>query len=920
MSKIDVRVMKLNKWYVPKTVTLGNQTDNLKQTVNPGQYIAIGYFDAVEVRRAEEGLLGEHPFIRGYKEMSDWKMEEKKNLVDFGSQEQILFTNICSEGEEGGVGFTQKSINDFWSKEADPYLFVSMVHIKHSQKLESALRRIKYVFGKDFLSYISFDYCDIVIFDKELYIKAFLEKIKKLFGVDSGQNESYIFDTFSLVSFNSRFAESNNEKTIIAERDTKMDQFSATINLSVRNHDKLMEWYRGIKKKSAKEESMKTYDMFGRHDVSIVNDRADTKWLMQMMNELHKEENHDLFWTFETYIKMEKENESTVSNGQQNDIYKKVVKALQNRVDALREVVEGSGIMNCSRFLLPVYEVRDCICSIAKNNFAEEFIYCVYDSFDKFIQYMTKEILLLNDVNYHDIVSEEKIAKSYDRYFTALNTLVNSTMHGERQFIQATAFNAIFYYVPPKIMAFYNAYVYRIGQILKDTAQSEEGHAFLIYPSFSPIVFIRKISLEDKPPCERILTVMIDEQTLYDVVSVCCQLVHEVAHYIGSDIRCRKKRWETITDALLELKICEMDLLNPEAVRVLRKYVKESLTQETLCEAFAGQNESGQKMNPLTEKAEETKKLYFSDLPAALIYFVNALKTDSEGKFYRFFDRHYNCKNDACQGSILYEQGMEDKNVQEAYIEQFQKQYKEYRFNEVMKHLAAVEDNRLYVLMLDLLESVYREAYADVQMILVLALGAEDYLNLFVRKQGVSEGLLYASEEDIIRVGTVLKVMEDCGFWEGDHLDVSDEALRKVTDHILCDMADVLTLAGQNDERVVGLNEIRKQVKTYKESLSGAIRFSGILIEEVVNENAADQNREQLKSYGVVINGLYEYLLTVVEKSLEEYQKAEKKQQIVKIREVLSGLIRFDNTVDIFNWIEEEMRNYRKKLSFENEE
>ncbi len=45
-----------------------------------------------------------------------------------------------------------------------------------------------------------------------------------------------------------------------------------------------------------------------------------------------------------------------------------------------------------SGFLLPIYEVRDCICSILKNTFAEEFIYCMYESFRHFIVYMTEEI------------------------------------------------------------------------------------------------------------------------------------------------------------------------------------------------------------------------------------------------------------------------------------------------------------------------------------------------------------------------------------------------------------------------------------------------------------------------------------------------------------------------------------------------
>lgn len=54
--------------------------------------------------------------------------------------------------------------------------------------------------------------------------------------------------------------------------------------------------------------------------------------------------------------------------------------------------MEHSALVDKSGFLLPIYEVRDCICSILKNTFAEEFIYCMYESFRHFIVYMTEEI------------------------------------------------------------------------------------------------------------------------------------------------------------------------------------------------------------------------------------------------------------------------------------------------------------------------------------------------------------------------------------------------------------------------------------------------------------------------------------------------------------------------------------------------
>ena len=138
--KIEVRSLKLNKWYVPKTFQLEN--------VN--KYVAIGYFDSIQFEAKQVDPSSEQPFMHGYRQMIAWKKEEKLKLVDYSSQEQMLFTDICeSKEDEDGICFAQESIYQFWDLKSQ-YLFLSMVHINHIGNVELVRKKSRKYFNKIF--------------------------------------------------------------------------------------------------------------------------------------------------------------------------------------------------------------------------------------------------------------------------------------------------------------------------------------------------------------------------------------------------------------------------------------------------------------------------------------------------------------------------------------------------------------------------------------------------------------------------------------------------------------------------------------------------------------------------------------------------------------------------------------------------
>lgn len=883
--EIDIRIMNLNKWYIPKSFS----TDELDYPV------VLGYFDALQVRGIQIDQEQLHPFVAGYMQQENKKTEEKKNLVDYSSQEQMLFLSICQEGEEeDGVYFMRDTVNSFWNDETCPYIFLSMIHINHSGKLRQALQKIKDVFVENYLSYISFDYCDIVLFAHNTQIGEFMCQIKRLFEVEK-REDAVIFDSFSMVSFQPDIIKNEDWIGCAKICGQERTQFQATINLSIRNYEKFTYWYEKLLDLNT---NIERYNMFGRHDISIVNEYADTAWLMQVMEMLHSVDSRKIFWTFETYIKIQDPGGVIMMPDEPNyldDVYNYIKGKLDkeikgsSEIEGLEKIISQSDFRDKGRYLLPIYEVRDCICSIVKNSFAEEFIYCIYESFLHFLSYIKKEITHMREEKGNSISCERRIAKEYDNYFTALNTLVNSTMHNERQFVQATAFNAVFYSVPPKIMAFYNAYIYRIKQILRD-AECEEEYTFLIYPSFSPSIFVEQISLDDNLPVDRLLTVRISEKSLYDIESVMYQMVHELAHYVGNDLRCRLERKQKIMDTLVKYIVaeCEMDY---ETYQALMAFVRKNMQSydknehKRMPDYLRNMNLEGQKLVQMLEYEQVRQDL---------------------------FKEYYQEKID--KGETLYDElleklGIEDVS-QNAYITSLLPQYCSIKSDELYENWTNINSEEAiveYINYIELLKSAYSESYADLQMILVLAMDVKDYLSTFFIKQNISTIDMLSDADLMLRISTIYRVMEDSGIWTE-----SVWGQEKEFDEILaCIKAYNREVGEASVESKANIQYIREMFEQY--DFNNGIKF----------KQSDTEQRDKYKQFCTEIGnifpvndaaiGLYEYLLEVMKKSLKEYTIPTKQKMVKNVRKIVGRMLSFGDTAEVFDCIEEELKCYKQE-------
>ena len=399
------------------------------------------------------------------------------------------------------------------------------------------------------------------------------------------------------------------------------------------------------------------------------------------------------------------------------------------------------------------------------------------------------------------------------------------------------------------------------------------------------------------------MTVKINENTLYDVETTLCILVHELAHNTGNLVRCRVTRKKIIFDVLLRriLNYCDID--DKGTTDVLNSYVNKY---------FINDNKDGY----LQELDRRGTELLFS------------LVNDQDGKLWEEFKLYYSKKDKASDdkdNEILFMLGIEDSKSQESYKDLFENQYSDQKykiFKKQIQKMSISKNIKGYIALTHLLERIYRECYADLQMILVLSVTLEEYMNIIIRKHNVLPEDLFYETEDAIRFSIVIKVLFYCEIWNMGML--HDSEMKNIVELILhyCEQAYMYVPENEKEQNEKIREQMNDSIRWYKKEMysekvdekaknkSGKDRYAPLTFsKEAINEEIV-----QLKYYGQIAYGLYNYLLNVMKEALKEYQREDKKVKIRAIRQVTKTILEFDDTINVFDCIEKELNNYQKAL------
>ncbi len=163
------------------------------------------------------------------------------------------------------------------------------------------------------------------------------------------------------------------------------------------------------------------------------------------------------------------------------------------------------------------------------------------------------ELFLLKEKNNESLILKEDIAN----LFTTFDDTLNRIIHTEHKFMMIPGYNGMLFDIPIKLYLLYLSFMYKTAEILsaKDCLLIDDKlppHRILLIPSMedTPTTFVDECKRKD---LKKVVFVNIPQKHLYQPRSLCIILTHELAHYVGNNLRLRKIRLECVIRIILNL-------------------------------------------------------------------------------------------------------------------------------------------------------------------------------------------------------------------------------------------------------------------------------------------------------------------------------------------------------------------------------
>ena len=513
----DVKVLALKRWNLPQTKSVLYEHEEKYY----GEYISFQghhFFDIISV---EPGTI---PVA--YSEISRLRANQQADQ----DKDVHIVQSMTIIGKDKG----------FWTENADR-LYVTFIQLSNTiernvDKLEEAvgdvIRRCSKGKRTQWALYYALDFCDMVLFTKGINLNAYHNVLWHLALVRGGILDG-VRDTFTMCGFHrdylsKAFCAIDNKKPFIWN-----EQMALSVNLSIQSMSTWTLLTTELKSAAINYQVRRTS---GRYDLNIYTRTISGTKVLKLLRAIDK---------------LCEGTKDTVFGGYEVQF---LAPAWRTKKCMPKNAVQDRSFENEANELMDKLCQEYCILhkassdyvdetcrsfkALLKNGFSEEFVLSVFISFAAFLRIS----LLFENEGARSYVTQ-KLEVMNRKYFTELNTLALCTMHNERQFIQAPSFNASYFDIPPKMLAFYSAAVFNIVQTLWDG--NEPVYRFVIAPDYKNDIYVSSLLVDEKIQIEeRLAVIRLSELFFYDPVNAIALLCHEISHYVSD--RKRKVRADGI--------------------------------------------------------------------------------------------------------------------------------------------------------------------------------------------------------------------------------------------------------------------------------------------------------------------------------------------------------------------------------------
>ncbi len=199
---------------------------------------------------------------------------------------------------------------------------------------------------------------------------------------------------------------------------------------------------------------------------------------------------------------------------------------------------------------LMLNEIGLAISTTLKRGFSKYNSVCYIEAYIYFIKYIKDKIIgEFCKMSENASIQKDDIAKDLaevlvdisNAFYKSILTLDSSIMHSERRFIMSDPHQLMLFDVPPKLIAYYTSIASEMARTLNENSNNK--YVFLITPDIKKDIYIESITdnrdIDDEI---NILVIHINERNIYNVTDTTRNLAHEIAHHVGQDKDLRKIR------------------------------------------------------------------------------------------------------------------------------------------------------------------------------------------------------------------------------------------------------------------------------------------------------------------------------------------------------------------------------------------
>lgn len=900
ITGIDIKIIELGRWYIPRT-------SDIVDYDNEGMAFAgFGHYNIINIKSIERDSNWMYPMARAYNSV---RKSENGNEMDFTSQRLVAFTNIYDDGSN-----TRTEVDGFWNENMIQILFMTMIHLEQDVTVSEVYKEVDRVFhGVKHLCYLTFDYSSVILFVQNMSFSEYLERVFQLnFEQELCNDVNGIKDTFSVFGINRNILRQYYAGIV----ENSVDQinkyggkFNAVINISIQ---KLGTYLKLKEKLQAMNLEFAEWKMFGRHDISVTKDDIDLIWLFSVYRQLHEVmqdlEPNSAFFTYEVFMKTtgsckKPDDGKYVGLGKKQieiDVREKMTGRLLKKYSEIEKALME--IDNKDEYLRPIREVIQSISSISKNQFAEDFVLSMYESFAAFMDFV--KMYAQKTVGFF----RDGFVQFFGEYFHCLNSLISSAMHDERQFIQITAFNAVFFDIPPKMMAFYTAMTWQLQNIMR--GDGEKKYYYLFTPYFTDDISVALVSQDEAAPADRIFSVRMNEKQLYNPQLVVRSMAHEIAHDVGDDKRLRSQRRMLMAKSAIYMLLANV---LPEC------FPYDERMKKLISDIYEYCNRSWKEEDrDYLDKVKEwldscLENILEGEISDRIQQYAADIVCDMQAEDiseWKDYIKGILCDLDKRSNRDNFFENVIGKGNDSAYVRRLEIQM---CWNDIKGKLQLTPDSVNYWnSIIEMISSVYRETFADLQMILLLNMNYLDYLGCFLYEDRLNLDSWGKYREDFIRITAVCRVMRASGFWRSEEHDYEGRTeLKLFAESVEKYVSKAAGFCDADDKDYV--KKLQIKVKEFKELLidSNCVWKPERGYEDNEIESISDITSECIPE---IDNLVYLYLIECLEKSVDCYRDDSRIGQVRKIQLTMKTISDFNNIEKVFEEIRTVIKEYKEYL------